>query len=70
MFKKIHKISFQNIFYRYDGSDSGANPDESVAAGKIKTESSPVKLFCEASLVLPLLVSQTFYKHYQEQIPA
>lgn len=28
----------------YDGSDSGAKPDEAVSWGKIKLEASPVKV--------------------------
>lgn len=53
---------FLNTAVEYDGSDSGASPDESIAAGKIKPEAEPVKLFCEASLVLPLIISETFCK--------
>lgn len=56
---------FLNTAIEYDGSDSGANPDESIAAGKIKPEATPVKLYCEATLVLPLIISQTFCK-FQE----
>lgn len=57
---------FLNTAVEYDGSDSGARPDESIAAGKIRPEATPVKLFCEASLVLPLIISQTFCK-FQEK---
>jgi deoxyhypusine synthase len=53
---------FLNTALEYDGSDSGANPGESVAAGKIKTDATPVKIHGEASLTLNLLVAQTFAK--------
>lgn len=62
---------FLNTANEFDGSDSGANPDESIAAGKIKTEATPVKLFCEATLIFPLLLAETFLKfsnsHWQPQ---
>ncbi|GIX63457.1 deoxyhypusine synthase [Babesia caballi] len=41
----------------YDGSDSGANPDEAVSWGKIKAHSDPVKVHADVSLVFPLLVA-------------
>lgn len=53
-----------NTGTEYDGSDSGARPDEAVSWGKIKKDSNPVKIYAEASLVLPLLVEQTFARHF------
>jgi deoxyhypusine synthase len=53
---------FLNTAVEFDGSDSGANPSESVAAGKIKMDATPVKIHGEASLILNLLVAQTFAK--------
>ena len=46
----------------FDGSDSGASPDEAISWGKIKIDASPVKVSADATLVFPLIVSQTFYK--------
>ncbi len=46
----------------FDGSDSGARPDEAVSWGKIRPDASPVKVNADATIVLPLLVSQTFAK--------
>lgn len=46
----------------FDGSDSGASPDEAVSWGKIKIDAKPVKVCADATLVFPLIVSQTFYK--------
>ena len=56
---------YLNTAVEYDGSDSGAEPDESVACGKIKTEANPVKVHGEATLIFPLIVAQTFAKHQQ-----
>jgi len=46
----------------FDGSDSGANPDEAISWGKIKIDAKPVKLIAEVTLVLPLIVSRTFFE--------
>lgn len=54
---------FINTAQEFDGSDAGARPDEAISWGKIKIDAKPVKLYCEASLVLPIIVSQTFVKH-------
>ena len=50
------------FFQEFDGSDSGASPDEAVSWGKIKTTAKPVKVSADATLVFPLIVSQTFVK--------
>jgi hypothetical protein len=52
----------------FDGSDSGASPDEAVSWGKIKLEAMPVKVSSDATLVFPLIVSQTFYKEAQRRL--
>ena len=46
----------------FDGSDSGARPDEAVSWGKIRPEANPVKVYGDASIIFPLLISQTFAK--------
>jgi deoxyhypusine synthase len=46
----------------FDGSDSGARPDEAVSWGKIRTDAAPVKVYCDATIAFPLLLSQTFAK--------
>jgi deoxyhypusine synthase len=46
----------------YDGSDSGALPEEAVSWGKILPEAKRVKVYSEASLVFPLIVAETFAK--------
>lgn len=35
---------FVNTGQEFDGSDSGARPDEAVSWGKIKTDAKPVKV--------------------------
>lgn len=51
-----------NTGAEFDGSDSGARPDEAKSWGKIKKDATPVKLYAEATLVFPLIVAQTFAK--------
>lgn len=52
-----------NETLEYDGSDSGANPDESVACGKIKVTANPVKIHSNPNIIFPLIVAQTFAKY-------
>jgi len=56
-----------NTGFEHDGSDAGASPDEAVSWGKIRLEARPVKVWGEASILFPLLVAQTFAKHFHEQ---
>lgn len=49
-----------NTAQEFDGSDSGANPDEAKSWGKIRMEADPVKVYGEASIIFPLLVAETF----------
>jgi len=56
-----------NTAQEFDGSDSGARPDEAVSWGKIKMDSAPVKIYADASIIFPLLVAQTFAKQQQQQ---
>jgi len=55
---------FINTGNEFDGSDSGARPDEAISWGKIKHTANPVKLYAEASLVFPLIVGMTFAKNW------
>ncbi|GMS84734.1 hypothetical protein PENTCL1PPCAC_6909, partial [Pristionchus entomophagus] len=58
---------FINTGQEFDGSDSGASPDEAVSWGKIKPNASSVKVCADATLVFPLLVSQTFAKRVKKE---
>ncbi|XGW09561.1 hypothetical protein V3C99_011666 [Haemonchus contortus] len=51
-----------NTGMEFDGSDSGAQPDEAVSWGKIKPAAHSVKVCADATLVFPLLVAETFAK--------
>eukprot|EP00057_Strongylocentrotus_purpuratus_P034729 XP_796333.3 PREDICTED: deoxyhypusine synthase [Strongylocentrotus purpuratus] len=53
---------YLNTAQEFDGSDSGAMPEEAVSWGKIKSTAKPVKVFGEASIIFPLLVAETFAK--------
>lgn len=57
---------FINTGNEFDGSDSGASPDEAVSWGKIKMTATPVKVFSEATLVFPLIVAETFARKVAE----
>ncbi|KAK6195347.1 hypothetical protein SNE40_000798 [Patella caerulea] len=57
---------FVNTASEFDGSDSGARPDEAISWGKIRKEANPVKVYGEATLIFPLLVAQTFAKREKE----
>merc|ERR1712038_754977 len=52
-----------NTGQEFDGSDSGASPDEAVSWGKIRMDAKPVKLVAEATLVFPLIVAKTFFEY-------
>ena len=58
---------FINTGLEYDGSDSGASPDEAVSWGKIRMGAKPIKVTCEATIAFPLLVASTFARKVQEQ---
>merc|ERR1712126_741603 len=57
---------FLNTSSEFDGSDSGARPDEAISWGKIRMDAKPVKIYAEASLVFPLLVAETFARQYHK----
>lgn len=54
-----------NTAQEFDGSDSGAAPEEAKSWGKIKLNASAVKVHGDATLVFPLLVAQTFAKYVE-----
>lgn len=58
---------FLNTAQEFDGSDSGARPDEAISWGKIKPDAKPVKVCGEATILFPLLVSQTFVKYWDKR---
>ena len=45
-----------NLAPEYEGSNSGANPDEAVSWGKLKDKYNSIKVYSEASIAFPLLV--------------
>jgi deoxyhypusine synthase len=53
---------FINTGQEFDGSDSGASPDEAISWGKIRINAKPLKVCADATVVFPLIVSQTFAK--------
>uniref|UniRef100_A0A7S4AB23 deoxyhypusine synthase n=1 Tax=Pseudo-nitzschia australis TaxID=44445 RepID=A0A7S4AB23_9STRA len=55
-----------NTGQEFDGSDSGASPDEAISWGKIRMTAKPVKVSCDATIAFPLIVSQTFAKNVEQ----
>ncbi len=53
---------YVNTAQEFDGSDSGALPEEAVSWGKVAPEAKRVKLYGEASILFPLIVAKTFAK--------
>ena len=51
-----------NNSQEFDGSDSGALPEEAVSWGKIKGKADSIKVFGDATILFPLLVAETFAK--------
>ncbi|GAA5840351.1 hypothetical protein JCM9279_002353 [Rhodotorula babjevae] len=60
-----------NTGQEFDGSDSGARPDEAVSWGKIRIDGESVKVYADATLVFPLVVAGTWGKaHWEAQAAA
>ncbi|CAM6083559.1 unnamed protein product [Calypogeia fissa] len=59
---------FINTAQEFDGSDSGARPDEAISWGKIRGDATPVKVHCDATIAFPILVAQTFAKRLPESL--
>jgi deoxyhypusine synthase len=46
----------------FDGSDTGALPEEAISWGKLTKQSENVKVYGDASILFPIIVSKTFAK--------
>ncbi len=57
---------YVNTGQEFDGSDSGASPDEAISWGKIRITAKPVKVCGDATIIFPLIVSQTFAKDEEQ----
>jgi len=55
---------FINTASDFDGSDAGARPDEAISWGKIAADANPVKVYAEVTLVLPILIAETFARNF------
>ena len=51
-----------NTAPEFDGSDSGARPDEAVSWGKITKQAETIKVFGDATILFPLIVAKCFGK--------
>lgn len=45
----------------FDGSDAGANIEESISWGKVKPENKAVKVFGDASIIFPLIIAGSYF---------
>jgi len=59
---------FVNTGQEYDGSDAGAKPTEALSWGKLKWNSSFVKVYAEVTLVFPIIVAESFAKYHFENV--
>ena len=53
-----------NTALEFDGSDSGARPDEAVSWGKIAPGAVSVKVYSEASIVWPIIMGESFVRNH------
>jgi len=51
-----------NTAQEYDGSDSGAMPEEAKSWGKLNEKTEEVKVFGDATILFPILVGKSFAK--------
>ena len=51
-----------NTAQEYNGSDAGALPEEAISWGKILPDAQHIKVYGDATILFPLLVSKTFAK--------
>lgn len=61
---------YVNTGQEFDGSDSGARPDEAISWGKIKSKErggESVKVYADATIVFPLLVAATWGRAYWDE---
>ncbi|KAL6266305.1 hypothetical protein P5V15_003164 [Pogonomyrmex californicus] len=58
---------FINTSSEFDGSDSGARPEEAISWGKIRKDANPIKVCADATLIFPLLVGETFARYHLEE---
>ena len=53
-----------NTAQEFDSSDSGAKPEEALSWGKIGLDAKYVKIYCEASIVLPIIITECFARNF------
>lgn len=63
MFRDGAKFAvYINTAMEYDGSDSGAEPEEAISWGKIAIDANHVKVVGDATILFPLVVAASFQK--------
>ncbi len=56
-----------NTALEIEGSNAGANIEEAISWGKVKSEAKRIKVYSEATLVFPLLVKAAFVDYKKKQ---
>ena len=54
-----------NTAQEFDGSDAGARPDEAISWGKIAIGAKSTKVYAEATLVMPIIIGETFVRNFE-----
>lgn len=54
-----------NTAQEFDGSDAGARPDEAVSWGKIAVGAKSVKVYAEATIVVPIIFGESFCRNIE-----
>lgn len=54
-----------NTAQEFDGSDAGARPDEAISWGKIAIGALSCKVYCEASIIWPIIMGETFVRNFE-----
>lgn len=62
MFQHRSGISLKSLLHH----PRRARPDEAVSWGKVRLDAKPVKVYGEATLLLPLLVAETFARRHHK----
>lgn len=55
-----------NTANEFDGSDAGARPDEAISWGKIAVGAKSCKVYSEITLVLPIIMGETFVRNFDK----
>lgn len=64
---RVSDLALQNFSHSWRVACTGARPDEAVSWGKLRLDAKPTKIYADATILVPLIVSQTFAKLTAEE---